>query len=221
MSFTYRTTGTTKGAERLMTEAKIHAASAELTANIATIKAAIAALDERREELSFDALATADTEAKKSLEKIHKERAGKVMELEDLQSALAVSKRKIAEAQQVASAERERERATAAEPIARRLAERGLAMDEALASYVANFRAIQADLDELQALGCPVPSRALVEVNAHRAHDSALVSLGDGFIRPVPPLQRHSFSKLLAGWALPARNWIKNRLNTNNAADAA
>jgi hypothetical protein len=174
-----------------------------------------------REELAFQALIAGDAKARKRLDDIETELHRLDHELATIGAALAEAGRRAEAATAEERAAAERKRAAEAEPIARRLEARGQAMDRALMTYVTHFKAIQSDLDELQALGVPVPSRTLVEVNSHRAHDTALASLGDKFIRPVPPLQRHSFDKLLRGWAGPALAWISSRVNTNTAAEAA
>jgi len=201
-----------------MKAADINHAAASLVTEITAVKAAIAALDERREELSFDALAIADNiEAKKALSKLHAERASKVLELEDLESALAASKRRIAEAKQAESAEGERERATRALPLIEQMALRGKRIDEALATYCQEFNAINDDINQLIALGCPTPTRNLVSVNLRNAHDAGMNL--DKISRPTQPVRRRTFDELVRGWVVPGRNWIAGRLNTN--ADAA
>jgi chromosome segregation ATPase len=191
----------------------------ELRAKISKIEGRQIELTAERDEHAFAAHVERNAKAQKRLDDIGAELARLENEKASLTAAIAEAGRRAQAATAAERAEGERKRAEQAAPIAARLEARGKAMDEALASYVANFRAIQADLDELQSLGCPVPSRSLVEVNSHRAHDSALAALGDKFVRPIPPLQRHSFSKLLTGYVLPARTWITSK--TNKAADAA
>ena len=108
---------------------------------------------------NLDALAAADPEAKRMLERLHKERTSKTLELEDLESALLASKRKVLEAQQTASAETLRQRAEKAEPILRRLEERGAKLDAAMRDYCENFNGLNSDIEELTRLGIPVPTR--------------------------------------------------------------
>jgi chromosome segregation ATPase len=194
------------------------AVSDDLLAKIAAVKLAIVEIDTRRAGISLAALGDGDTEAQKKLAQVHKERATRVLELEDLEAALAASKRRIVEVQSAASAEVDRQRAEKAEPIAKRLAERGAKLDAAIRDYCEHYGAIQADIDELARLGCPIPSRDLVRVNLRRSHDASVMFV-DKHARPVAPLERIQFSKLTQGWAVPALEWIKSRLS--NAAKAA
>jgi hypothetical protein len=191
----------------------------ELRTRIAAIDGRKIELSGERDEIAYKAHIECDVKAAKRLAEINTEFGHLENEIASLSAALAEAGRRAEAATAAEAAETERKRAEQAVPIVRRLEERGAKMDVAIQSYCEHFAAIQADLDELARLGAPTPSRALVEVNGHRAHDSALTALGDKFVRPVPPLQRHSFDQLLTGWALPAQRWIESKLN--NAAKAA
>jgi hypothetical protein len=173
-----------------------------------------------REAISFDAVVEHQKPAIRRLEEINSELSALRDSNATLNAALKEARKREAAAAAAKSVEAERERAEKAAPIATRLAERGSIIDAAIKTYRDNRAGIQSDIDELIRLGVPVPSRDLVRVNLHRAHDAALTGI-DKTARPVPPLQRHSYSSLLQGWALPAQNWISSKLNTNNAADAA
>jgi hypothetical protein len=82
-----------------------------------------------------------------------------VLECEDLEAALAASKRRIDDVQKAKSADAERQRAQKSEPILRRLEARGKAMDDALAGYCAAYNGIWDDVAELMALDCPITTR--------------------------------------------------------------
>jgi hypothetical protein len=193
----------------------------DLLSQLEAAKAAVADIDKRRAEISLAALGDGDADAKRKLAQLHKERATAVAELEDITAAITAARQRAVAALEAETANEERERATRAKPIVQRLEARGAKMDEAIKVYRENFAAIKDDLNELARLGAPTPSRYLVEVNTHRAHDAALTPLGDTFVRPVAPTQRRTFAFLLNGWALPARNWVDSKLKTKPAAEAA
>jgi hypothetical protein len=141
-------------------------------------------------------------------------------EAASLKAAFAEAERRADAARADALTEAQRERAEKAKPIAERLAERGKKLDAAIGEYCEHFAALGADIEELARLGVPVPSRSLVAVNMRRSHDAATMFL-DKTSRPVPPLDRHPFSKLTTGWAVPALKWIEAKLNKSAAKSAA
>jgi hypothetical protein len=195
--------------------ASAQAVSDDLAEKIQLTKAAIADVDKRRAELALVALGDGDTDAKEKLARVHKERAARVLELEDFEHALAASKRRAVEVRVAGDAEVERRRAEQAAPILERLANRGKAIDEALAAYCEEYNAIWRDVDELVALNCPVTSRALIGAHLRRSHDAALSPLKGSAVRLVPPSQRFAFEKLTQGWVGAGLKWVAARLNTN------
>jgi hypothetical protein len=186
--------------------------SDDLAEKIKLTKAAIADVDKRRAELALVALGDGDTDAKEKLALIHKERAARVLELEDFEHALAASKRRAVEVRVAGDAEVERRRAEQAAPILERMAKRGKAMDEAIAVYCEEYNAIWKDVDALVALNCPITSRALIRVNLQRAHDASMGQLKGSAVRPVPPNQRFSFDKLTTGWVEAGLKWAAAKL---------
>ena len=96
--------------------------------------------------------------------------------------------------------------------ISTRLAARGAALDAALDQVRQGYADFQADLRELAMLGAPAPSANLIEVNSRRTLDAALGGLHSK-MRPVPPLQRHSFDELCRGWARPSERWAAEILD--------
>ena len=85
-------------------------------------------------------------------------------------------------------------------------------------------RAAQRDfaevMDKLRRLGAPTPTRELVEVNVKRALDAALAGLHPE-ARAVPPLQRHKFAALYAGWGLMTASWAAKVLGPDEKREAA
>jgi hypothetical protein len=196
-----------------------------MTNSIAALRSEIDSLEGRqieleaeRSELAFEAMVEKNTKATKRLDEINTE-IGRVanVTLPTLRAALDGANKREAVARTAAADEDARSRAEKARPIIERLIERGAAIDHALKTFGVNFTAIQADLDELQRLGVPTPSRSLVAVNLRRAHDAGLPM--DGSTRPVPPMMRHSFDSLLRFWAQPGFAWISTKLT--KAANAA
>lgn len=193
------------------------AVAEKLTSDITKLQKKIARIDERRAVLALDAH-IGDATAIKERDKLSDERNRLVGEVDDLSAALNEARRRSGEAQKATALEAEAERARKAAPILERMAARGKALDEAIASYCASFAAISGDVDELMALGCPVAPRDLIRVNLRNAHDSATMFL-DKTSRPVSPRARRSFSELLHGWTKPGFSWVAAR--TNNTAQAA
>jgi hypothetical protein len=203
-----------------MKTSEARAALVRLETKAVATRAEIAEINERRAELSFSAHGTSDPNAQKALAKANADRAVKVGELEEIETAIAEARRLCAISAAEESETVARQHAETALPIAQRLVERGKKLDAAMKEYCEHFAAINDDIDALARLGVPTPSRALVAVNLRRAHDSA-TSLLDKTARPVPPTMRRSFDSLLTGWAAPSLNWIKGKLNKNAAKVAA
>jgi hypothetical protein len=177
-------------------------------------------LGAERNELAFASVVERNGQATKRLNDINAEFVTIANDIATLNAAIAEAGRRADAAAKAASADAERKRAEQAEPIAQRLAERGRKMDEAIAVYCKEFKGISEDIDALMRLSVPVPTRELVRVNLNRSHDAATMFL-DKTSRPVPPLERHPFSKLTTGWSLPALNWIASKLNSKTAVKAA
>lgn len=180
----------------------------------------LATVDAERIALSFAAHGGDDDDAKRKLSKLNARRAVLITEAEELDAAVDTARQNVIETQNAANADAARQRAAEAEPIARRLAERGAAMDATVAAFVEHYRGINDDINALMKLGIPTPSRELVSVNLNRARDAAFNGL-DPSVRPVPVLQRHSYQSLTNGWSAPALAYISDKITTYTAADAA
>jgi hypothetical protein len=205
-----------------MTVIEARAMADDLAAKVAALKLAMVALDEQRAEISLFALGDGNAEAQRRLGQLHKERVARQLALEDLEVALAAAKRRVAEVE-LRRPEREkadREKARKAEPIVKRLAERGAVMDAALKTYVENFVGTQRNIDQLIAMGLPMTTRALILTNMENAHDAAMFAFGNRNARPVR-VRRRTFTELVESWCVPPRNWISARLNITAAKDAA
>jgi len=193
-------------------------AADDLRGRIGEIEGRKLELGGERDEIAYKAHVERDAKAAKRLAEINAEFGHLENEIASLNAALAEAGRRAAAASAAEAAEAERQRAEKAALIVPRLVELGATMDQVSATYVDGFREIEKLLNELERLGVPTPSRALVSVNMNRAHDSALTPLGDKFVRPIPPTQKRSFSFLLKGWVLPAQNWISGKLNAASKA---
>jgi hypothetical protein len=200
-----------------MTGTDFEAVAAKLTADIDKLRRKVSAIDQKRRSISLDAM-IGDSEARKELDRLNDQRNGKLGEIADLEAAVSEARRRMGEAKAAASLEAAAERARKAEQILAKMAARGRAIDEAIATYCREFEAISEDVSALMALGCPVPTRDLVRVNLRNAHDSATMML-DKTSRPVPPRARRTFSELLQGWTKPGFAWVAARVN--NTAQAA
>jgi hypothetical protein len=203
----------------LNNEADLARVAEKLIADIARAQKKLASTDQRRATFSLDAR-IGDADAKREMAKLNDARNALLTEIGDLDAALVEVRRRMGAARQTAALEAEAERARQAAPIVERLAARGAQMDSELQAFREHHAAIQADLNALARLGVPTPSRDLVAVNLNRALDAATMGL-DSSRRPVPPLQRHSFTSLLHGYDLPAQRWVETKLNANNPAKAA
>ena len=125
----------------------------------------------------------------------------------------------VAEAEQHATAapfkadiEAKLQTATKARAVAARLAARGAVLDAALNQARQAYHAFQNDLRELATLGAPTPSAHLVDAISRRALDS-LIGLFHTKVRPLPPLERHSFDELCCGWSRPSEGWAAEILD--------
>jgi hypothetical protein len=200
-----------------MTETNYGSVAEELVGRIDKLRKKITGLDQKRSTWALDAQ-LGDASAKAEMDKLNAQRNRLTGEVDDLTAALNEARRRAGETQKATALEAEAERARKAQPILERMAARGKALDEAIASYCASFSAISEDVDALMALGCPVAPHDLIRVNLRNAHDSATMFL-DKTSRPVSPRARRSFSELLHGWTKPGFSWVAAR--TNNTAQAA
>jgi hypothetical protein len=173
-----------------------------------------------REAISFDAVVERQKSAIKRLEEINSELAALRDSNATLNAALREARRRETAAAAEKSAEAARDRAAEAEPIGKRLAERGATIDAAIKTCIENIQGMREDLEVLARLGMPVPSRDLVRVNLNRAWDTMTASLDK--TRPMSPVQRTGYDRLAKAWSAPVLTLISTRTNTNNAAaDAA
>ncbi len=184
---------------------------ADLAKRLETLRADRAANEERRAALAFEA-ETGDAAAKRSISELTKAAAALDVDVQTVEAAIAEAARRVRAAAEASSRQAERDKARKARAVSARLAGRGAALEAGLNQVREAYRAFQDDLRELAALGAPAPSAALVDVNSRRALDAAL----DGLhvkARPVPPLERHGFSELCAGWAQPSERWAAGILD--------
>ena len=193
------------------------ATQAELTKRLAAAREALADIVARRDDLAFEAQ-TGDAEARKVTAALATDAAALVDEIRSLEAATAEAGRRVTAARDSAAKEVDRERAAKARVIAVRLETRGAAMDAGLSAFKAAYSGLIDDMRELALLGAPAPSVALIDVNLRRALDSALGGLHTK-VRPVPPLQRHSFDELAGGWARPSERWAAGILDADKGIE--
>src|SRR5271166_613113 len=154
-------------------------AADDLRGRIGEIEGRKLELGGERDEIAYKAHVERDAKAAKRLAEINVEFVHLDNEIASLNAALAEAGRRAEAATAAERAEAERQRAEKAAPLVQRLEALGATMDQATATYVAGFREIEKLFNELERLGVPTPSRALVSVNMNKAHDSALTPMGD------------------------------------------
>jgi hypothetical protein len=192
---------------------------AELENKAAATRAAIAEINGKRAELSF-AAHTGQPAAQKQLAKANADRAVKISELEEVETAIAEARRLCAIAEAQGDEAAGRQRAEQAQPIAERLAKRGQRMDEAMKVVLEERAGIDADAAALERLGVPVASADLRRVNLRRWIDTATMSF-DKHARPVPPSERTTAETLTTTWMRTALQFISDKLNNKAAAKNA
>jgi hypothetical protein len=178
---------------------------AELEARLAAAREALAANLAKRDGLAF-AAATGDATASKMIGALAKEAATLADDIRSLEAAVAEAGRRVTAARLDADHEAKRQAARKAREVLVRLTARGPALDAGLTQVREAYHGFQDDLRELAALGAPAPSGNLIDVNSRRALDAAMSGLHSK-VRPVPPLQQHTFDELCRGWARPSERW--------------
>ena len=193
------------------------ATQAELTKRLAASREALKANIARRDDLAFEAQ-TGDAEAHKETARLSTEASALADDIASLEAAAKEAARRVTAAKEAAAKQVEREKAAKARVIAARLATRGAAIDAGLSAFKAAYTGLLDDMRELALLGAPAPSANLIDVNLRRALDSALGGLHTK-VRPVPPLQRHSFDELAGGWARPSESWAAQILDADKGIE--
>jgi hypothetical protein len=189
---------------------------ADLETKAATTRAAIAEINGKRAELSF-AAHTGQPAAQKALAKANADRAAKLGELEEVETAIAEARRLCAIAEAQGDEAAGRQRAEQAQPIAERLAKRGQRMDEAMRVVLEERAGIDADAQSLERLGVPVASADLRRVNLRRWIDTATMNF-DKHSRPVPPSERTTAETLTTTWMRSSLQFITEKLKAAKIA---
>lgn len=178
---------------------------ADLVKRLTTARKDLDANEERRAAIAFEA-ETGDAAARRSIAELTKAAAALDVDIKTVEAAVVEAARRVRAATEDLGRQAERDKARKVRAVSARLAGRGTALEAGLNQFREAYRAFQDDLRELAALGAPAPSAALVDVNSRRALDAALDGLHSK-MRPVPPLERHGFAELCAGWARPSAQW--------------
>ena len=193
------------------------ATQAELAKRLTTSREALKANIARRDDLAFEAQ-TGDAEARKETARLATEASALADDIASLEAAAKEAARRVTAAKEAAAKQVEREKAAKSRVITARLATRGAAMDAGLSAFKAAYSGLIDDMRELALLGAPAPSANLIDVNLRRALDSGLGGL-HAKVRPVPPLQRHSFDELAGGWARPSERWAAGILDADKGIE--
>jgi hypothetical protein len=193
---------------------------AELQSKLVAVSDRATALAAERRRLAYDA-GVGDAKAKTRLEKLTNESAVAAIDVENAHAALEEARHRLASAEAAAAlaerkAEAERLHAEVKE-LAAKIESRGPAMAGALATFCAEYSALDSDLTALRSLGATVASKrgVALSVEAVLSHTARSVGLHLGDI--VEPARRHSPEFLATGLATSARTWADAVLNERAA----
>jgi len=192
---------------------------AEIFGKIGAAKAELKVVDERRAAIAYDA-ETVGGETKKEFDRLAKDRLALQTRLEGLDHALAGARRRVSAADADVEDEAARRRAAEALELLDAFAKRGAALDSKFSQVIHEYQALCGDFRQLEKLGFPPTTYALVQLNMRRAATAALMSAGlaEAFLAP---LDRRSFSQVVDGWTSAVRGRATARLERNQMKESA
>jgi hypothetical protein len=155
-----------------------------------------------------------DAAAHKRLDALNQKAASAALEIRSLEAAVAEARKRVGYAAAVETDANERENARNALALLGDFERRGEQLDHAMGKVLSQYEELIRDFNALEKLGFPPNSKALIEINAKRAIQTKLMSVGlqSEFL---PPNERHTFAEVIEGWAQAVRSRIEARLRRN------
>lgn len=192
---------------------------ADLKGRIAAIEGREIELTAERDELAYAAHIERNGKAVKRLAEIGTELQHLADETASLNAAIAEAGRRAAAADTADRDAAEREKAEKALVLLDSFAKRGAALDAKFDEAIAEFNAMSKEFRELEALGYPPTTFALVASNMKLALKTKLMNTGL-IVEHLAPHMRRNFLTALEGWTAHTRGRATARLN-QKAATAA
>jgi len=171
----------------------------------------LAALDEARKEIAFEAH-TIGGEAEKKLAKLNKDRVVIIGDLETLEQALLEASRRVEDALHSIAVADEAEKGRKALALAASIKERAAVMDNLLSRVASESMALKSDIRELNfQLGCSHPHEHQLQAYGERAVKAHMMAAAFK-IEHLAPKDRYTFAQLAEGWAATIERWAESRL---------
>ena len=193
------------------------AVRAEIETKLEHAKAELPAIDAERAGHAF-AAATGSEPAKRALDKLNRRKVEMILEIETLEAALLEANRRGEAAERDAQLAELAAHAERALQIGGGLVDRARKVDEALAVIVAESKAIEADIRELNhRLGCKNPHEYQFASLGTRAFHAALM-FSPLKLEHLAPNQRHTFTELAVKWSATIARWASPYLQKKEEA---
>jgi hypothetical protein len=163
---------------------------------------------------------TGDAKARQELDGLNAKATALALEIVSLEAAIAEGKRRVDAAVAAEVDEADREKARHALALLDDFSRRGEALDKALSKFVGEYGELVSDFRQVEALGYPPATLALVRINMRAATASKLM-FGDLQQSFLAPHERRSFIDVIDGWSRQIRARAAARLERNARAKAA
>jgi hypothetical protein len=196
---------------------QLPAIAADMRDKLERAQAELPAIDAERAKHAF-AAATGSEPAKRALDKLNRRKVEIIVEIETLEAALVEANRRGEAAQRDAQLAEQSVNAERALQIGAGLLDRARKLDEALAVVVAESKAIEADIRELNhRLGCKNPHEYQFASLGTRAFKAALM-FSPLKLEHLAPNQRRTFTELAVGWSETIATWASRYLPKKDEA---
>jgi hypothetical protein len=159
-------------------------------------------------------------EARKKLDRLNADAAKHGAEIMSLEAAITEARRRVNEALAAEAEDVARDKAQQALALLDSFAARGQELDEALSAFLAKWETLKTDVRQLEVLGYPPSTYALIAKNMQAAVATKLqfTELRQDFLAPH---QRRNFVHVIEGWGRSVRMRAEARLKAKTAAKAA
>ncbi|MDR3527401.1 MAG: hypothetical protein P4L57_08970 [Rhizomicrobium sp.] len=171
-----------------------------LTANLGNLR-------EQKAKAALGAF-TGPPAAKQALRSLNTQIGDALLDIEDLDVALALAQGEVAEAQTASAALSERKKIDA---VLARLADGRKTADQLqkhIRGLVEHVTALFDDLEAARSIGAPLPGRELVRVNLARSFQTEMMAVKLN-TETIPPNQRHHLSDVIAAWIASAEHSLR------------
>ena len=154
-------------------------------------------------------------DARSKLDNLNEQAVAAGREIASLETAIVEARARLASAQAAELDAEQRSKASRALALLDAFAARGRALDKAFEKVLSEYADLERDFHQLEALGFPPTSFALVSANMSRAVSTKLMftPLRQEFL---PPHERRTFGAVISGWAANVRARAEARLAKGN-----